>query len=167
MPQKIRPRKWPWAILVTSGYVKARAADGNLPSHTLEGSTVGDRKSIEFLVVDDSPTMRQLVVHGLRRIFGAHIDEAGDGVEACKKLASKTYDLVMLDINMPLLDGLKVLSHIRSSKNNAQTCVIMLTTEGGEVEKARAQELGANAYLTKPVQASVIQKAVKALLGIG
>ncbi|MCB0219135.1 MAG: response regulator [Chrysiogenetes bacterium] len=126
-----------------------------------------EQRSIEILVVDDSPTMRQLVVHGLRRLPGAKLEEAGDGVEACKKLAGKVYDLVMLDINMPLLDGLKVLAHIRSSKNNATTAVIMLTTEGGEVEKQRAGELGANAYLTKPTQAMVLQRTVKQILGIG
>lgn len=126
----------------------------------------GDQQSIEILVVDDSPTMRQLVVHGLRRLRGVKLTEAGDGVEACKKLAEKVYDLVMLDINMPLLDGLKVLAHIRASKNNAATAVVMLTTEGGDVEKQRAMELGANAYLTKPTQALVLQRTVKEVLGL-
>jgi two-component system chemotaxis response regulator CheY len=117
-----------------------------------------------FLVVEDSPTMRQLVTFSLKRIQGAKIVEATDGVDALKKMAEDKFDLIIADINMPLMDGLKLLSIIRKDPNYCDIPVIIVTTEGAEVDKEKGLKLGANAYLTKPIQTNTLLGKVKELL---
>ena len=68
------------------------------------------------LVVDDSPTMRQLIVFALKRLRDVSITEANDGVDGLKKISSAKFDLVLTDINMPVMDGLKLVSLIRGRK---------------------------------------------------
>lgn len=119
-----------------------------------------------FLVVEDSPTMRQLISFSLRRIRGSKIVEAGNGVEALKKLSEEKFSLILADINMPLMDGLKLLSIVRKDPNYAKIPFIIVTTEGGETDKDKGMEMGANAYLPKPIQTNDLLKTVKDLLKI-
>jgi two-component system, chemotaxis family, chemotaxis protein CheY len=119
-----------------------------------------------FLVVEDSPTMRQLISFSLKRIRGAKISEAGNGVEALKKLSENKFNLIVADINMPLMDGLKLLSIVRKDPNYSMIPVIIVTTEGAEADKEKGMKLGANAYLPKPIQTSELLKTVKELLKI-
>jgi two-component system, chemotaxis family, chemotaxis protein CheY len=117
------------------------------------------------LVVEDSTTMRQLIVYALRRIPEMVTDEAGDGVEALKLLAENGVpDIVITDINMPVMDGLKLVQRLRSDERTRDVPIVIITTEGGEEDKNRAMSLGANAYITKPIQAPQVLKQVKALL---
>jgi two-component system chemotaxis response regulator CheY len=120
----------------------------------------------KFLVVEDSPLMRQLITFALRRLKGSVIDEAEDGVVGLKKLSNQKYDLVILDINMPIMNGLKVIGHIRTNPKLADLPILVVTTEGVEEDRARALELGANEYLTKPVDSSDVYHTVKKLLKI-
>ncbi|MHB8483328.1 MAG: response regulator [Nitrospiria bacterium] len=119
-----------------------------------------------FLVVEDSPTMRQLVTFSLKRIRNAKIVEATDGVDALKKMSEEKFSLIIADINMPLMDGLKLLSIIRKDPNFTSIPVIIVTTEGAEVDKEKGLKLGANAYLTKPIQTNALLNKVKELLHI-
>jgi two-component system chemotaxis response regulator CheY len=119
-----------------------------------------------FLVVEDSPTMRQLIVFSLKRIRGARISEAGNGVEALKKLSENKFDLIVADINMPLMDGLKLLSIVRNDPNYAQIPVIIVSTEGAAVDREKGLQLGANVYLTKPIQTNALLKVVRELVKI-
>lgn len=121
---------------------------------------------INFLVVDDSPTMRQLVTFGLKRIANSKIDEASNGVEALKKLGQKPFSLVVLDINMPLMDGLKLLGIVRGDPKLKDIPIIIATTEGAEADREKGLQLGANAYLTKPIQTQELLSVVKKLLNI-
>ena len=118
-----------------------------------------------ILVVEDSAVMRQLISVALSRLNGALIDEAADGVEGLKKLSHKNYALIIVDINMPMLDGLKLIGHIRAHSNHAEVPVMVVTTEGMEEDRERALQLGANVYLTKPVNAARILQSAKELLG--
>lgn len=119
------------------------------------------------LVVEDSPTMRQLLVYALRRIPGMVTIEAGDGVDALKKLATEgTPDIILTDINMPIMDGLKLVQRVRSDPKLTEVPIIIITTEGGAEDRARALALGANAYVTKPIQAPQVLKQVKELLAL-
>jgi len=122
--------------------------------------------NINFLVVEDSPTMRQLISFSLKRIRNSRVVEATDGVDALKKLAEDKFNLIIADINMPLMDGLKLLSLVRKDPNYQQTPVIIVTTEGAEVDREKGLKLGANAYLSKPIQTSELLKTVKELLQI-
>lgn len=119
-----------------------------------------------FLVVDDSPTMRQLISFSLKRIRNAKVVEAGNGLEALKKMADNHFHLMVLDINMPLLDGLKLLSIVRQDPKHKNLPVIIVTTEGADVDREKGIRLGANAYLPKPIQTHEFLKTIKGLLNI-
>jgi two-component system chemotaxis response regulator CheY len=116
--------------------------------------------------VEDSPTMRQLISFSLKRIRNSRVVEATDGVDALKKLSEGKFNLIIADINMPLMDGLKLLSLVRKDPNYKQTPVIIVTTEGAEVDREKGLKLGANAYLSKPIQTNELLKTVKELLQI-
>lgn len=118
------------------------------------------------LVVEDSPMMRQLLVFALARVKRVAVTEAEDGVDALRKLASNRYDLILTDINMPIMDGLKLVKRIRSDSQHASVPIIIITTEGSTEDRQRAMALGANAYITKPIQAPQVIQKVKELLKI-
>ncbi len=118
------------------------------------------------LVVEDSPMMRQLLVFALARIKRLRVTEAEDGVDGLRKLATGTYDLIITDINMPIMDGLKLVKRIRSDETHKDVPIIVITTEGSEEDRARAMALGATAYITKPIQAPQVIAKVKELLSV-
>ena len=119
-----------------------------------------------ILIVDDSPTMRQLLSFAIKRLAGVEVQEAADGVDGYKKLASGKFDLVLLDINMPVMDGLKLVSIMRGNPDYKNIPIVMVTTEGGKEDREKALSLGASAYITKPVQAPHVLSVVKELLKI-
>lgn len=119
-----------------------------------------------ILVVEDSPTMRQLISLTLRRIKDVEITEAGDGVDGLKKIATGKFDLIFTDINMPIMDGLKLVSLIRNDPANKGIPIVVITTEGGQEDRERAMTLGANSYITKPIQATDLLSIAKELLKI-
>ncbi|MCP4679896.1 MAG: response regulator [Deltaproteobacteria bacterium] len=118
------------------------------------------------LIVEDSPMMRQLLVFALSRVKNLNVLEADDGVDALKKLASGRFDIILVDINMPIMDGLKLVRRIRSDAVHRDVPVMIVTTEGAEEDRQRALQLGANAYITKPIQAPQVIAEVKKLLKI-
>lgn len=118
------------------------------------------------LVVEDSPMMRQLLVFALARIKKLHVTEAEDGVDGLRKLAGGRFDLVITDINMPIMDGLKLVKRIRSDEVHKDVPIIIITTEGSTEDRQRAMALGANAYITKPIQAPQVIAKVKELLAV-
>jgi len=121
---------------------------------------------VKILVVEDSPTMRQLISFALKRLRDAEIMEAADGVEGLKKLNSESFNLIITDINMPVMDGLKLISLIRRDIKYRSIPIMVITTEGGAEDRERALALGANAYITKPIQAGSVLEVVKSLLGL-
>ena len=122
---------------------------------------------LHALVVDDSPAMRKQLAYALQRIPGMTAVEAGDGADAWRKLSSAAFDIVITDINMPLMDGLKLVGLLRSGGPHQRVPVVVITTEGAEADRKRAMSLGASAYLVKPVQATQVVEAVRALLRLG
>ncbi|HEY6005237.1 MAG TPA: response regulator [Anaeromyxobacter sp.] len=122
---------------------------------------------LHALVVDDSPAMRKQLCYALQRVGGMDTVEAADGADAWRKLCSAAFDIVITDINMPLMDGLKLVSLVRTGGVHLRTPIVVITTEGAEADRKRAMNLGASAYLVKPVQATQVVDAVKSLLRIG
>lgn len=120
--------------------------------------------TIRALVVDDSMQLRRSVMYALQRIGDIVCVEAGDGAEAIKKFQAAHFDIVLTDINMPVLDGLKLIAHLRGNSANASLPIVIITTESAEEDKERALELGANAYLIKPVKAQDVLDTVQQLL---
>jgi two-component system, chemotaxis family, chemotaxis protein CheY len=118
------------------------------------------------LIVEDSPMMRQLIVFALGRIRNLKVVEADDGVDGLKKLAGGRFDLVITDINMPIMDGLKLVKRIRTDAVHKDVPIMIITTEGAAEDRQRALQLGANEYITKPIQAPQVISKVKELLKI-
>ncbi len=118
-----------------------------------------------FLVVEDSPTMRQLISFALRRISGCKIIEANDGLDALKKLSTHKFDIILTDINMPIMDGLKLVSMVRNDPVHRAIPIIIITTEGAEEDRKRGMALGANAYIPKPIQTADLLGVVNGILG--
>jgi two-component system chemotaxis response regulator CheY len=110
--------------------------------------------------------MRQLVVFALSRQKNLHVTEADDGVDGLRKLASSTFDIILTDINMPIMDGLKLIQRVRTDPKHKDTPIVVITTEGGKQDRDRALKLGANAYITKPIQAPQVIQTVRELLRI-
>ena len=108
--------------------------------------------------------MRQLISFAMKRIPEAYVIEATDGVDALKKLASDKIDLILCDINMPVMDGLKLVSLVRGNPSFKDIPIIMVTTEGAEEDRKRALAIGANAYLPKPIQTQELMKLVNTYL---
>lgn len=119
---------------------------------------------LHALVVDDSPAMRKQLSYALQRVIGMDATEAEDGADAWRKLADNSYDIVITDINMPLMDGLKLVSLVRAGGSHQRVPIVVITTEGAEADRRRAMSLGASAYLVKPVQAAQVVETVRTLL---
>jgi two-component system chemotaxis response regulator CheY len=122
-------------------------------------------QSIRALVVDDSQAMRQSIVYALQRLGGIVCVEAQDGAEGLKKLATQgRFDVVLTDVNMPLMDGLKLIHHIRQATDHRDVPIVVITTESAQADRERAMALGASAYLVKPVEVQQVQDTVRGLL---
>ena len=119
-----------------------------------------------ILIVEDSPTMRQLLVFALRRLKNVELVEAKDGMDGLRRVSSDAFDLALIDINMPVMDGLKLISLMRGEDSLKDIPIVVITTEGAEEDRQRALNLGANEYLTKPIQANKVLQLARGLLKV-
>ncbi|HEY7913835.1 MAG TPA: response regulator [Blastocatellia bacterium] len=118
----------------------------------------------KILVVDDSPTMRRMVVASLRELREVSFDEASSGLEAIEHLALSPVSLVVLDLNMPDMHGLEVVRFVRNHAAYRAIPIIVLTTRGDEASRSEALAAGASAYLTKPFLPNVLAAHAQQLL---
>ena len=118
------------------------------------------------LVVEDRPPMRKMIVFALSRIKELSVTEADDGVDALRRLSGTKFDIIITDINMPILDGLKLVKRLRADEAYQTVPIIIITTEGAAEDRQRALALGANAYITKPIQAPAVIRLVREILGL-
>jgi two-component system chemotaxis response regulator CheY len=116
-----------------------------------------------ILIIDDAATVR-MYHRMILEAAGHHVDEAINGVEALEKALLKPYDLYIVDINMPKLDGYGFLRQLRS-EDMAQAPAIMVSTEEAEHDQTAAFRAGANCYLAKPVRPEQLLAHVRMLLG--
>jgi chemosensory pili system protein ChpA (sensor histidine kinase/response regulator) len=123
------------------------------------------RQQIKAMVIDDSITMRKVTGRLLERL-NMEVTTAKDGLEAVTKLEEQIPDLVILDIEMPRMDGFEVAAHIRNQAQLRHIPIIMVTSRGGEKHRNRAAKIGVNEYLTKPYQEEEMIKSVRNLLGL-
>ena len=121
--------------------------------------------ALTALVVDDSAAMRGQLSLALRRI-GLDVAEAADGADAWRSLQRRRADILLTDVNMPRMDGLKLVGLVRSGGAHAQTPIVVITTEAADEDRRRAIALGASGYLVKPVQGDEVARLVRDLLGI-
>jgi two-component system chemotaxis response regulator CheY len=106
----------------------------------------------QILVVDDSATMRRMVMASLQKLKDVTFNEASNGLEAIERLVLAPANLIILDLNMPDMHGLEVLKFVRSHQAYAHIPIIVLTTKGDETSRNKALEAGASKYMTKPFE---------------
>jgi two-component system, chemotaxis family, chemotaxis protein CheY len=123
---------------------------------------MSSRKKI--LIVDDSPTMRRMVMASLRELDNVLFDEATSGLEAIEQLALSPVDLMVLDLNMPDMHGMEVVRFVRQHHSYRHIPILVLTTRGDESSRAEAMGAGAAVYVTKPFVPSLLSARVRELL---
>jgi two-component system alkaline phosphatase synthesis response regulator PhoP len=117
--------------------------------------------SNHILIVDDEKSIVTLLKYNLEK-ENYTTDVAYDGLEAVEKAKSHSYDLIILDLMLPKLDGLEVCKELRNNK--IDTAILMLTAKGDEFDKVLGLELGADDYLTKPFSPKEVIARIKAIL---
>lgn len=119
---------------------------------------------MRILIADDNRQIRMLVAAALRSL-GHELLMAEDGEEALEMATASPPDLVLLDVQMPGLDGFEVLRFLRARPETAVMKVVMLTADAQAVDKLRGAELGADGYVVKPFSPSALRETVRRVLG--
>ena len=127
-----------------------------------DGAVAGDR-GICVLLVDDEDDLRRVMRDLLER-QGFTVQEARDGVQALDEVDRHAPDIIVLDLNLPGLDGYGVLSHIRSRPATRDIPVVVLTAKGDEENEVKVFELGADDFLSKPFRARALAARLEAVL---
>ncbi len=120
---------------------------------------------MKFLVVDDSPTMRRIVINALRTFGWEDVVEAGDGQEALAKLHTEKIEFVITDWNMPNMNGLELTKAIRTDATFGNLPVLMVTTRGVKEDIIQALQAKVNNYVVKPFTPAVLKEKIQAILG--
>lgn len=123
-----------------------------------------DLKINNILVVDDSPTMRRMVITSLGSLNRVKPTQAGSGLEAIERLAMEPVDLMVLDLNMPDMHGMEVIDFVRSHQAYRNIPIVVLTTKSEESSRTEALAAGATRYLTKPFDPRQLADVVGSLL---
>jgi len=106
--------------------------------------------SMKILVVDDSITIRRIIINALKTIGQSDVVEAGNGKDALAKIAGNTVDFVITDWNMPEMNGLEFTKAVRSDATTAELPILMITTRGTEADVIEALQARVNSYIVKP-----------------
>ena len=114
---------------------------------------------MRFLVVDDSATMRRIVVNSLKRIGYEECVEAGDGAEALERFDS-TIEFVITDWNMPTMTGLEFVRAVRARPDGKSVPVLMVTTRSVREDIVQAAQAGVNNYVVKPFTPQVLKEKI-------
>ncbi len=129
------------------------------PSARSEGGS-----TFRIFLCDDQRNLRELMKDCLDGIFHGHaIEEGADGLQAVEAARTSVYDLIMLDVDMPNMNGFEALEQIRANSLNQKTTVVMLTGRSDQEDIMRGSELGADTYITKPFDFDVIADSMKEL----
>lgn len=110
--------------------------------------------------------MRRSIVSALSNVENLLCVEADNGAQGLQQFHRERYDIVVTDINMPLMDGLKLINCIRGGRAAVGPPIVVVTTESAQEDREKALGLGANAYLLKPVEPDLISNTVRQLLGL-
>ena len=127
----------------------------------------GNKKTakIRILIVDDSSLVRLYYCNTLEKA-GFEVEQAINGIEAMEKVLTQAYDLAIVDINMPRMDGISFVRSLRRSTPDVSSLpALMITTEAGQQDIVDARTAGANFYLVKPVSEAELLRHVAVLTG--
>ncbi|MDH5181976.1 MAG: response regulator [Gammaproteobacteria bacterium] len=117
-----------------------------------------------ILAVDDSASMRQMVTFTLKGA-GYDVVEACDGKEALEKAKAQQFNLVISDVNMPVMDGISLIKELRALSEYKFTPLLMLTTESGDDKKQQGKSAGATGWIVKPFNPDQLLATIKKVLG--
>ena len=117
------------------------------------------------LIVDDSATMRNMIKATMTDM-GFESDTAQDGEKAFKLAKSRSYDVVITDINMPNMDGIELIRVLRETDTCKYCPILVITTEGGDNVKQAGKQAGASGWIVKPFDPNTLNKAVTKLCGL-
>lgn len=120
---------------------------------------------MKVLVVDDSSTMRRIIVNCLKSINVDEVVEAEDGVDGMVKLALGSYDLILTDWNMPNKDGLTFIKEVKADDKYKDVPIIMITTEAEKANVIVALKAGVKNYIVKPFTPDVLKEKIAQVLG--
>ena len=121
---------------------------------------------MKFLVVDDSPTMRRIVINTLKRIGYRDIEDAENGQEGLDKLKTvEGINFVITDWNMPVMDGLHFVQAIRADSNFKHLPILMVTTRSVKDDIIEAMKAGVNNYVVKPFTPDIFKGKIDSILG--
>ncbi|AKJ97139.1 histidine kinase [Pseudomonas chlororaphis] len=147
-------------VLILDLLAPIRALPHQVPRRPLPAESEGEpQRPLLVLVVDDSVTVRKVTSRLLER-HGMHVLTAKDGVDAMALLAEHSPDLMLLDIEMPRMDGFEVATLVRNDPRLAHLPIIMITSRTGQKHRDRAMAIGVNDYLGKPYQESVLLDSI-------
>lgn len=117
--------------------------------------------SVKVLVVDDSPTMRRIIINALNKIGYSDIGEAANGKEALDALRSEEYRLILTDWNMPEMNGEQFVRELMQDEKLKSIPVIMVTTRGMKEDVITAVKLGVKGYIVKPFTPEVLKQKIE------
>ncbi|WP_439125433.1 MAG: Hpt domain-containing protein [Pseudomonas rhizophila] len=147
-------------VLILDLLAPIRALPHQVPRRPAAAQGEGEHpRALLVLVVDDSVTVRKVTSRLLER-HGMHVLTAKDGVDAMALLAEHSPDLMLLDIEMPRMDGFEVATQVRNDPRLAHLPIIMITSRTGQKHRDRAMAIGVNDYLGKPYQESVLLDSI-------
>jgi len=115
---------------------------------------------LKILAVDDSPTMRRIIVNTLKRAGYEDVAEAGDGKDALAKLKTEKFDFIITDWNMPEMDGLTFVTTVRSDPELKALPILMVTTRSVKEDIMQAIKAGVNNYIVKPFTPETIAEKI-------
>jgi len=123
--------------------------------------------SLRILLVDDSPTMRRILVNSLKRLGYDEIIEAENGREALDKLHAEQFNFIVTDWNMPEMDGLTFVKTVKEESNSATIPILMVTTRSQQEDVVEAMRAGVNNYIVKPFTPQTLKQKPVAQAAMG
>ena len=118
---------------------------------------------MRFLVVDDSTTMRRIIINTLNKLGYTEVVEAGNGREGIDRVNEGPVDLVITDWNMPEMNGIEFVRNLRSTPQGKSVPVLMVTTNAANADVAEALKAGVNNYVVKPFTAETLKEKINAV----
>ncbi len=119
---------------------------------------------MKFLVVDDSSTMRRIIINALTKIGQSEVVEAGNGREAIEKMGEGGIEFILTDWNMPEMNGLDFVKAVRANPSWQKIPILMVTTNAVQEEVVEAVKAGVTDYIVKPFQADTLKAKIESLL---
>jgi len=118
---------------------------------------------MRFLVVDDSSTMRRIIVNTLGRLGYSQVVEAANGREGLERLAATDVDVIITDWNMPEMNGIEFIRQVRATEKTRETPILMVTTNAAKADIVEALRAGVNSYIVKPFTPDTFREKIQAV----